>query len=108
MADGKLPGDLLFAGLSPKRLRAALRSLSVSLGLQELLITPHSFRRGRATQRFRETGSFHVVAEEGRWESLTTCRKYVDSAARELAEYSVDRAKLKLAGEQLDAFFNVS
>ena len=105
LADGKFPGDLLFAGLSPKRLRSALRSLSVSLGLQDLLITPHSFRRGRATQRFRETGSFHVVAEEGRWDSLTTCRKYVDLATREVAEYSVDRAKLRSACEPLDAFF---
>ena len=49
--------------LSPKRLRAALRTLSTSLDLQVLLITRHSFRQGRATQRFRETGSFHVVAE---------------------------------------------
>ena len=105
LADGKLPGDLLFAGLSPKRLRSALRSLSVTLGLQDLLITPHSFRRGRATQRFRETGSFHVVAEEGRWDSLTTCRKYVDLATREIAEYSVDRAKLMSARKPLDAFF---
>ena len=108
LADGKLPGDLLFYGLSPKRLRAALRSLSISLDLQDLLITPHSFRRGRATQRFRETGSFHVVAEEGRWDSLTTCRKYVDLATREIAEYSVDRAKLKSAGEFLNRFFDLS
>ena len=108
LADGKLPGDLLFSGLSPKKLRSALRSLSVSLGLQDLLITPHSFRRGKATARFRETGSFHVVAEEGRWDSLKTCRKYVDLAAREVASYSVDRAKLGSAVECLNCFFDVS
>ena len=108
LADGKLPGDLLFAGLSPKRLRTALRSLSESLGLQELLITPHSFRRGKATTCFRESGSFHVVAEEGRWGSLKTCRKYVDLAAREVASYSLDRTKLVPAVDCLSAFFSVS
>jgi integrase len=108
LADGKLPGDLLFEGLTPKTLRTSLRQLSEALGLQELLITPHSFRRGKATARFRESGSFHVVADEGRWESLRTCRKYVDCAAREVASYAVDRAKLKPAVDCLKAFFRVS
>ena len=75
------------------------------LGLGDLLTTPHSLRRGKATSRFRQFGSFHVVADEGRWDSLRTCRKYVDEASKELASYTIDHAKLERAVEHLDALF---
>ena len=84
LCSDKQPGDHIFAGLSPKQLCSHLRQLAVRLGLGDLLITPHSLRRGKATSRFRECGSFHIVADEGRWESLKTCRKYVDEATKEL------------------------
>ena len=64
LKSGLLAGDKIFKSLSPKVLRDHLRRLAVQLKLQDLLIAPHSFRCGGATQRFRETGSFHVVAEE--------------------------------------------
>ena len=75
------------------------------LGLGDLLITPHSLRRGKATARFRQCGSFHVVADEGRWDSLRTCRKYVDEATKELATYSVSLEKLEWQREDLTVRF---
>ena len=105
LCSDRQPGDQIFQGLSPKQLPSHLRQLSVKLGLGDLLITPHLLRRGKATARFRQCGSFHVVADEGRWESLKTCRKYVDEATKELASYTVDPAKLQLACQELDSLF---
>ena len=105
LCSDKQPGDQVFAGLSPKQLRSHLRQLAVRLDLGDLLITPHSLRRGKATARFRQCGSFHVVADEGRWDSLRTCRKYVDEATKELATYNVSQDKLELAAKRLDSLF---
>ena len=63
--------------------------LADGFGLGELFITPHSLRRGSATSLFRACGSFDVVADEGRWESVRTCRKYIDQSIAELGEFSV-------------------
>ena len=105
LCSDKQPGDQVFEGLSPKQLRTHLRQLAVRLDLGDLLITPHSLRRGKATARFRQCGSFHVVADEGRSNSLGTCRQYVDEATRELATYSVGQDKLGLAARRLDSLF---
>ena len=87
-----LAGDKIFRRLTPKVLRDRLRLLASDLQLNDLLITPHSFRRGGATQRFRETGSFHRVAEEDRWGSLATCRKRVDSV---VANMQLTRSRMR-------------
>jgi integrase len=87
LADELAPDQFVFRGLSPKILRSRLPVLAAKLGLQDLFITPHSLRRGAATHYFRETGSFDFVADRGRWESIRTCRKYIDAAIAELGEY---------------------
>ena len=105
LCSDKQPGENVFEGLSPKQFRSHLRQLAVKRSLGDLLIAPHSLRRGKATARFRQCGSFHVVADEGRWDSLRTCRKYIDEATKELASYTIDQAKLDQARKHLDALF---
>jgi integrase len=87
LAEDLQPDQYVFRGMSPKVLRARMTSLASKLDLKDLFVTPHSLRRGAATHVFRETGSFDVVADRGRWESIRTCRKYVDAAIAELGEY---------------------
>ena len=104
---GLQPGDKVFGTLSPKVLRDRLRKLSITCGLQYLLITPHSFRRGGATIRFRQTNSFDRAATEGRWDSVRTARKYVDEAVAELSSHVLTNAA-SLAGSatKLHALFD--
>ena len=83
-----------------------MRTLATQLKLDDLYITPHSLRRGKATELFRMTNSFDAVANAGRWEHLRTCRKYVDQAVAEMSRFSgVNSAKMRRARIPLDALF---
>ena len=54
------------------------------------MVTPYSLRRGGATALFRQSGSFDVVANKGRWVSLAALRLYVTTALAELADAKDD------------------
>ena len=107
LKDGLQPGDRLFQALSPKVFRDRLRRLAILLNLGHLLITPHSLRRGGATICFRSGGSLHKVATDGRWDSLKTCRSYVDCAVAELAGHSLlNRDSLQSSAAKLRRLFH--
>ena len=107
LKDGLLPGDKLFQSLSPKVFCDRLRRLAILLNLGHLLITPHGLRRGGATICFRRTGSLHRVATDGRWDSLKTCRSYVDCAVAELASHSLmNRDSLQASAAKLRRLFH--
>lgn len=48
-------------------------------------LSPHSFRRGGATQDRLDGASMAFIQERGRWASAKTCKKYVDTARGLLA-----------------------
>ena len=101
------PGDFVFQELSAKVMRSRMRALAGKLNLGDLFITPHSLRRGKATELFRLTNSFDVVAQAGRWDQLRTCRKYVDQAVAEMARFSCSNLQLlKASRKPLDLLFN--
>ena len=84
-----------------------MRSMAHTLNLDDLYITPHSMRRGKATELFRTTNSFDAVAQAGRWEHIRTCRKYVDAAVAEMSRFSgVNPERLKRARLPLDTLFS--
>ena len=84
-----------------------MRSMAHALDLDDLYITPHSMRRGKATELFRTTNSFDAVAQAGRWEHNRTCREYVDAAVAETSRFSrVDTERLKRARLPLDIPFS--
>ena len=84
-----------------------MRCLAQRLDFEDLFITPHSLRRGKATELFRVTNSFDAVAQAGRWENIRTCRKYVDQAVAEMSRFrGVNLAKLRKARLPLEALFS--
>ena len=56
------PGDRIFGKLSAKVMRSRMRSMAHQLDLDDLYITPHFMRRGKATELFRTTNSFDAVS----------------------------------------------
>lgn len=55
-----------------------LHRASSALGLPSL--SPHSLRRGGATQDRLDGRSFDYIQTRGRWASLRTCKNYIDTA----------------------------
>ena len=101
------PGEFVFKELSAKIMRSRMRALADKLNLSDLYITPHSLRRGKATELFKVSNSFDVVAQAGRWEQLRTCRKYVDQAVAEMSRFSCSNVELlKASRKPLDLLFS--
>ena len=80
--------------------------MAAALKLEDLVISPHSLRRGSATSMFKLCGSFDKVADAGRWENIRTCRKYVDKAVAEMFYSKLESSDLLRAAEKmlLDCF----
>ena len=54
-------------------------------GLDHLPVRPYSLRRGGASHLFRQTGSYSLVTERGRWARPETSRIYISEAAAQTA-----------------------
>ena len=67
---GNTPG----AAITPQGLRAILNSLGRRAGVDN--VTPHSFRRGGATQAIRLGASTRYVQAHGRWAKLEMVERY--------------------------------
>ena len=102
LCQDRLPGQRL-VGCSDSVFRKRLAHVVGCLEMGSLGIRPYSMRRGGATQLFRDSGSFDVVAHRGRWMCISTCRRYVEDAAAQLAQLRLTRWQL----EQLDALGSV-
>ena len=101
LKDLKRPGDLLMTGGS-KALRRKFKICVEDVGLQDRNLQLYSLRRGGATEVFRSSGSFHEVANRGRWKNLRTARIYVDSALQDIAQLEgVQPEKLQQAERRL-------
>ena len=88
MLTGKLPGDRLFSFEYREFCCLFVEGLD-ALHIRYLGFKTHSLRRGGATQLFRECGSFDVVAERGRWHTLTACRLYVQDSVAALVQLAL-------------------
>ena len=43
-------------------------------------IIPYSFKRGGTSDLFRRCGSYDICVEQGRWENVTSARRYIEAA----------------------------
>ena len=64
--------------------------------LQHPRLTPYGLRRGGATNHFLEQGSYDRTAELGRWAQIKTAHLYIEGAAAELGEWTVNAAGTNL------------
>ena len=86
-------GDKAVPGKAPS-FRRQMDSLLQALQLQNELITPHSMRRGGATDHFRLHGNLPSTTVTGRWQSVKTCRLYIDQAVADRADMRIKPTKL--------------
>ena len=84
LCEGLAPGDRL-CRYSERQLRSVWAHVARCLELDTMACRPYSLRRGGATHLYRRTGNLHVVAQVGRWSSLTTTRRYISDATAALA-----------------------
>ena len=68
----------------PSKFRYWWRKCLKALGIPACY-TPYGLRRGGATALFLRSGSYDVVTQRGRWQSLHAMRQYVDGALVHLA-----------------------
>jgi integrase len=78
--------------------RHALRVVCRGLGLEGHHFTPHSLRHGGATHAlWHLRQSIETVMLRGRWQSMSSCRTYLQAGRAQLLQQSVDPAILALA-----------
>ena len=70
---------------SPARFRQYFAEAVRDTGLDHLPVRPYSLRRGGASHLFRQSGSYSLVTERGRWARLETSRIYISEAAAQTA-----------------------
>ena len=86
-------GDKAVPGKGPSFGRQ-MESLLQALQLQNELITPHSMRRGGATDHFRLHGNLPSNTGMERWQSVKTCRLYIDQAGADRADMRIKPTEL--------------
>ena len=72
------PGDRLLQRSCPQ-FRSLWTHLVAAVGLDGFF-RPYSIRRGGATHFFRASNSLDKTCDRGRWNSITTCRIYINTA----------------------------
>ena len=73
------------------RLRLQLRQALQFLGLRNARFVFHSLRHGGATELFQAGWALDNIAHQGRWRSLTTTRRYINTGLALLAEEQLSR-----------------
>jgi integrase len=91
--------ELIFA-FSPSHLRRLMQNACHSLGLGSTPYVPHSLRHGGATHDFLRTGSIEHVQFRGRWKSMESSRRYIQTARATLAKHQVPQ-RLNWLGQEL-------
>lgn len=74
-----MAGDLVFP-FSPSSFRGLLRQVAGLLGLGDIPYVPHSFRHGGATRDFLRGATIEQIMFRGRWESMKSAKRYVQTA----------------------------
>jgi integrase len=73
----------------PPALRRSMQRACAALGLSDTPYVPHSLRHGGATSDFLRTKSIEFVQFRGRWKSMESARRYVQTARALLAAQQV-------------------
>lgn len=84
----------------PPALRRSMHRVCEVLGLSDTPYVPHSLRHGGATNDFLRTKSIEFVQFRGRWKSMESARRYVQTARALLAAQQVPQ-RLNELGELL-------
>jgi hypothetical protein len=74
-----MPSSLIFP-FSPAAYRLLIREVASSVGLGNIPYVPHSFRHGGATCDYMRGASIDDIMFRGRWESLKSAKRYVQTA----------------------------
>ena len=85
------------------KLRLQLRQALQFIGLKNARFVFHSLRHGGATELFQAGWALDNIAHQGRWRSLTTTRRYINTGLALLAEEqiaSVQQARAQQLAEQ--------
>lgn len=82
------PRTLVF-DFTPARLRQLMYNACVVHGLQHTPYVPHSLRHGGATSDFLRTNSIEYVQFRGRWKSMESARRYIQTSRALLAAQQV-------------------
>ena len=80
--------ELIF-GFKPPALRRSMSRICAMHGLSDTPYVPHSLRHGGATCDFLRTKSIEFVQFRGRWKSMESARRYVQTARALLAAQRV-------------------
>ena len=70
-------------------------------------LTPYSFKRGGASHLFRILQAYDPIVEQGRWDSVTAARRYIDAANADQILFQLTpafRARFQHARDQLRQF----
>ena len=65
---------------SPASFRMLIRRVARTLGLHGIPYVPHSFRHGGATHAFQRGARIEDIMYRGRWVSLESARRYIQTA----------------------------
>jgi integrase len=103
--NGRQPDQRVFRLRLPNHRRNAARAyrhalcvVCRSLGLEGLHYTPHSLRHGGATHALLHLRqSVETVLLRGRWQSMNSCRVYLQAGRAQLLQQVIDPAILSLA-----------
>ena len=74
-----LSGDRIFP-FHPSSFRALIRSVADAHGLRGIPYVPHSFRHGGATFAFQRGARIEDIMFRGRWVSMESARRYIQTA----------------------------
>ena len=74
-----LAKDRIFP-FSPASYRLLIRRVADSYGLHDIAYVPHSFRHGGATYQHLRGASIQDIMYRGRWVSLESARRYIQTA----------------------------
>ena len=82
------PDELIYRGTHAS-LGRDLSRVSLSFGLSHRNLTPYRLRRGGATWLFKESLSYDLVQNVGRWPEAKTSKIYINEAMAVLGQYSI-------------------
>ena len=74
-----LANDRIFP-FPPSAFRTLIRSVADALGLHGIPYVPHSLRHGGATYAFQRGASIESIMFRGRWVSMESARRYIQTA----------------------------
>lgn len=74
---------------TPDRLRRLMRRLCAEFGMRSDTYVPHSLRHGGATLDYMRHGDVNAIMLRGRWKSLETARRYIQTGRAMLADMNV-------------------